>query len=72
MIIGSDWLDVFAKNGRTRRNAIAFSLIMLTIDNIKKLIAKDETRTLELKKTTGDLYKNMETACVFLNSDGGW
>lgn len=45
---------------------------MLTIDNIKKLIAKDKTRTLELKKTTGELYKGMETACAFLNSDGGW
>ncbi len=44
----------------------------MTIDDIKKLIAKDETRTLELKKTTGELYKGMETACAFLNSDGGW
>lgn len=45
---------------------------MMTIDDIKKLIAKDETRTLELKKTTGELYKGLETACAFLNSDGGW
>lgn len=45
---------------------------MITIDDIKNLIAKDETRTLELKKTTGELYKGMETACAFLNSDGGW
>lgn len=45
---------------------------MMTIDDIKKLIAKDETRTLELKKTTGELYKGMEAACAFLNSDGGW
>ena len=27
---------------------------------------------MELKKTTGELYKGMETACAFLNSDGGW
>lgn len=40
--------------------------------NEKKLIAEDETRTLELKKTTGELYKGLETACAFLNSDGGW
>lgn len=46
--------------------------MMITIDDIKKLIAKDETRTLELKKTTGELYKGMETACALLNSDGGW
>lgn len=45
---------------------------MITFDDIKKLIAKDETRTLELKKTTGELYKGIETACAFLNSDGGW
>lgn len=45
---------------------------MMTIDDIKELIAKDETRTLELKKTTGELYKGLETACAFLNSDGGW
>ena len=44
----------------------------MTIDEIKKLIAKDETRTLELKKTTGELHRGMETACAFLNSDGGW
>lgn len=44
----------------------------MTIDDIKKLITKDETRTLELKKSTGELHKGMETACAFLNSDGGW
>lgn len=43
---------------------------MLTIDNIKKLMAKDRTRTLELKKTTGELSK--ETDFAFLNSDGWW
>lgn len=45
---------------------------MITIDDIKKLISKNETRTLELKKTTSELHKGMETACAFLNSDGGW
>lgn len=52
-------------SGKVRRNR-------MTIDEIKKLIAKDETRTLELKKTTGELHRGMETACAFLNSDGGW
>ena len=42
----------------------------MTIDEVKKLIAKDETRTLELKKTTGELHRGMETACAFLNSEG--
>ena len=45
---------------------------MMTINDIKRLISKDETRTLELKKSTGELNKGMETACAFLNSDGGW
>ena len=45
---------------------------MTTIDDIKKLIAKDGTRTMEQNKTAGELYRGMETACAFLNSDGGW
>lgn len=45
---------------------------MLTIDDIKQLIASDETRTLELKKTTGELKDGMHSACAFLNTDGGW
>lgn len=44
----------------------------MTIDDVKKIISNDETRTLELKKTTGELYRGMESACAFLNSDGGW
>lgn len=44
----------------------------MTINDIKALISSDESKTLELKKTTGELYKGMETACAFLNSDGGW
>lgn len=45
---------------------------MMTIDDIKKLIASDESRTLELKKTTGELKAAMHTACAFLNTEGGW
>lgn len=44
----------------------------MTITEINSLIQKDESRTLELKKSTGELNKGMETACAFLNSDGGW
>lgn len=44
----------------------------MTIEDIKKLIAKDETRVLELKKTTGELITGMQTLCTFLNSDGDW
>ena len=44
---------------------------MLTLDDIKTQIKKGETRTLELKKSTGELKDGMHTACAFLNSDGG-
>lgn len=54
-------------NGR-RYNKIS----KMTIDDIKALIANDESRTLELKKTTGELKDGMHTACAFLNTDGGW
>ena len=44
----------------------------MTIDDIKKLISADESRTLELKKTTGELKDGMHSACAFLNTEGGW
>ena len=44
----------------------------MTIDDIKALIAADESRTLELKKTTGELKDGMHAACAFLNTEGGW
>ena len=44
----------------------------MTIDDIKALIASDESRTLELKKSTGELKDGMHAACAFLNTDGGW
>ena len=44
----------------------------MTIDDIRALIAADESRTLELKKTTGELKDGMHSACAFLNTDGGW
>lgn len=45
---------------------------MMTIDDIRTLIATDESRTLELKKTTGELKDGMHSACAFLNTEGGW
>ena len=44
----------------------------MTIDDIKRLVAGDETRQVELKKTTGELKDAMHSACAFLNTDGGW
>ena len=37
----------------------------MTIDNIKQLVSADESRTLELKKTTGELKDGMHSACAF-------
>ena len=44
----------------------------MTIKDIETLISKDETRNLELKKTTGELKDGLRSACAFLNTDGGW
>ena len=44
----------------------------MDIDGIKEIIARDENRVLELKKTTGELIKGMQSLCAFLNTDGGW
>lgn len=39
----------------------------MNIEDIKKLIQSDETRTLELKKSTGELKDGMHSACARLN-----
>ena len=44
----------------------------MTIEELKVLIQGDETRTLELKKTTGELKEGMRSVCAFLNTSGGW
>ena len=45
--------------------------VEMTFDEIKKMISGDEHRTLELKKTTGELKEGMKSACAFLNTEGG-
>ena len=44
----------------------------MDIKNIQALVAADESRTLELKKSTGELKDGMHSACAFLNTEGGW
>ncbi len=44
----------------------------MTIDDIKDMIAADESRTLGLKKRTGELKDGMHSACAFLKANGGW
>lgn len=40
--------------------------------DIEDIIRKDESRVLEVKKTTGELIPGMCSGCAFLNTDGGW
>ena len=44
----------------------------MTTEDIKDIIRGDETRTLEMKKTTGESRDGMRSACAFLNTAGGW
>ena len=44
----------------------------LTIHDIAAIISRDESRVLEVKKTTGELYAGMQSGCAFLNTEGGW
>ena len=44
----------------------------MTIEDVRVIIRGDETRTLEMKKTTGELKDGMRSACAFLNTAGGW
>lgn len=44
----------------------------LTIHDIEAIISRDESRFLEVKKTTGELYAGMQSGCAFLNTEGGW
>ena len=44
----------------------------MTYEELKRIVAGDESRTLELKKTTGELKDAMHTACAMLNTEGGW
>ena len=44
----------------------------MTIGDIKSMVVADESRILELKKSTGELKDGMHAACAFLNTEGGW
>jgi len=44
----------------------------MTFEDIKQLIERGESRTLELKKSTGELKDAMHSACAMLNGSGGW
>ena len=44
----------------------------MTYQDIEKLIKQDETRTVELKKSTGEIKDGMRSVCAMLNSSGGY
>ena len=44
----------------------------LAFSDIEAMVRADESRMLEVKKTTGELYAGMCSGCAFLNTDGGW
>ena len=44
----------------------------LTIEDIQAIIHRDESRILEVKKTTGEIVAGMQSGCAFLNTEGGW
>ena len=44
----------------------------LTIQDIEAIIHRNESRILEVKKTTGELVAGMQSGCAFLNTEGGW
>jgi Predicted transcriptional regulator containing an HTH domain and an uncharacterized domain shared with the mammalian protein Schlafen len=44
---------------------------ILTFENVKELTKTLETEIVELKATTGQLERGMESLCAFLNSKGG-
>lgn len=43
----------------------------LTIEDIKHLVSSGESNSLELKETTGQLSRGMESGCAFMNSSKG-
>ena len=43
----------------------------MDFNELEQLISADETKNIELKKSTGELREGMHSACAFLNSDGG-
>lgn len=48
--------------------ALVIYYVVMTVVDISALIALGESRTLELKKTTGELKDGMHAACPFLYS----
>ena len=46
-------------------------ILFMLYGQLKLLVEKHETSTVEFKKTTGQLHSAFETICAFLNGEGG-
>lgn len=44
----------------------------LMIQDIETMVHCSESRVMEVKETTGELAKGMQSGCAFLNTEGGW
>ena len=44
----------------------------MNIEILKHIISRSESGSVELKRSTGQLERGMETLCAFLNGDGGF
>jgi hypothetical protein len=45
--------------------------IAVGLADVTKIIAKGESRTVEFKRSTGELREAMQTLCAFANGEGG-
>jgi ATP-dependent DNA helicase RecG len=43
----------------------------VNLNEIRRLVATGEGSGIEFKRTTGELQAGLQTACAFLNGDGG-
>lgn len=61
-------MNTFATDFQT----VVIKIGVMTIGDIKRLVAVYEPRTLVVKKSTGELKDGMHAACAFLNAYSGW
>ena len=45
--------------------------VKMNLQKIKTLVSQGESKTLEFKKSTAQLFAAFETVCAFLNGEGG-
>lgn len=53
------------------RRIFWYNISVMTIEELKEIIARNEGETIEFKESTGQRVDACETLCAFLNRDGG-